>query len=152
MEDINLDVQNIVTKNTQDENLSNRDSNYNSNFETHSFQLRRNPINCYIIKEMNLASHLFFQDALKEVEQEADVTPTVIDLLAAQREIIHFLIRKIEIEEKQRLKTEDQAHLMITQMEKTIKQLVNISYILELFLMFYRKKEGQDHVRRSQRL
>nr|BAK02449.1 predicted protein [Hordeum vulgare subsp. vulgare] len=123
MDNLNLDVQNILTKNAQDENLSNKDSNYNSNIETHSFQLRKNPINCYIIKEMNLGSHLFFQDSLKEIELDSDFQPTVIDLLAAQREIIHFLIRKIDIEEKQRLKTENQTALMITQMEKTIKQL-----------------------------
>lgn len=123
MDNLNLDVQNIVTKNIQDENLSNRDSNYNSNIETYSFQLRKNPVNCYIIKEMNLGSHLFFQDSMKEIELEADFQPTVIDLLAAQREIIHFLIRKIDLEEKQRLKTENQTAAMMTQMEKTIKQL-----------------------------
>lgn len=61
----------------------------------------------------------------KEFEEDAAFKPTVIDLLAAQREIIYFLIRKIEIEEKQRLKTEEQASKMMVQMEKAIKQMVS---------------------------
>jgi len=50
------------------------------------------------------------------------------------REIIHFLIRKLEIEEKQRLKTEEQASKMMTQMEKTIKQMVkdNSNFVIIL--------------------
>jgi len=35
------------------------------------------------------------------------------------------MIKKIEIEEKQRLKTEEQASKMMVQMEKAIKQLVS---------------------------
>jgi len=49
----------------------------------------------------------------------------LIDLLSAQREVIYFLVKKLQIEEQQRLKTEEQASKMMLHMEKTVKQLVN---------------------------
>ena len=55
-----------------------------------------------------------------------DCKPNLIDLLSAQREIIYFLVKKLQIEEQQRLKTEEQASKMMLHMEKTVKQLVNI--------------------------
>jgi len=120
---INLDVENLTAKNMSDFNTPQKDLSQNLITETHSFVLRKNDINCYIIKEMNLASHTFFQDTAKEFEEDGTFKPTVIDLLAAQREIIYFMIKKIEIEEKQRLKTEEQASKMMVQMEKAIKQM-----------------------------
>lgn len=61
MKNINSDVETIIMKNLSDHPL-NRDSYQNLNFETHSFTLRKNAVNSYIIKEMNLASHIFFKD------------------------------------------------------------------------------------------
>ena len=61
MKNINSDIETIMMKNLPDHAL-NKDTNCNLNFETHSFVLRKNAINCYIIKEMNLASHIFFKD------------------------------------------------------------------------------------------
>lgn len=58
MENINSHVENIIMKATQDF----KENTMNLNVETHSFQLRKNAINIYIVKEMNLSTHLFFQD------------------------------------------------------------------------------------------
>jgi len=59
-------------------------------------------------------------------DDSMDCKPNLIDLLSAQREIIYFLVKKLQIEEQQRLKTEEQASKMMLHMEKTVKQLVNI--------------------------
>ena len=54
----------------------------------------------------------------------------MIYLLNYIREIIYFLVKKLQIEEQQRLKTEEQASKMIYSMEKTVKQLVTIIIFL----------------------
>jgi len=64
MKNLNSDVETIIMKNVQ-ENTFTKDQNFNLNFETHSFSLRKNAINCYIIKEMNLSAHIFFKDTSK---------------------------------------------------------------------------------------
>jgi len=64
---INLDVENLTAKNISDFHTPQKDLSQNLITETHSFVLRKNDINCYIIKEMNLASHMFFQDTGKLV-------------------------------------------------------------------------------------
>lgn len=61
MKHINSDVENIVARAKDDLN-SNKENFLSSNVDLQSFQLRKNAVNCYIIKEMNLASHFFFQD------------------------------------------------------------------------------------------
>ena len=43
------------------------------------------------------------------------------------REMIAFLYKKLLVEEKQRLATEEQANIMISTMERSLAQLVNNS-------------------------
>ena len=70
MKHINSDVENIIARAKTDFSLERENFVSNSNLELESFQLRKNAVNCYIIKEMNLASHVFFQDNGKVQEIE----------------------------------------------------------------------------------
>lgn len=61
MKHINLDVENIVARAKDDLN-SNKENLLSSGLDLQSFHLRKNAVNCFIIKEMNLSQHQFFQD------------------------------------------------------------------------------------------
>lgn len=45
-------------------------------------------------------------------------------MLIDDREMVNYLYSKLVYEEKQRLATEEQAHLMISTMEKSVLQMV----------------------------
>ena len=46
------------------------------------------------------------------------------------RDIILFLVKKLQYEEKQRLKTEEQANEMIFSMQRTLRQIVRVLWII----------------------
>jgi len=117
IDSVHLDVETILNR----EGNGELKSPSGRNQDLKSFELRKTDVNCAIIKEMNLPPSIFFQDF--GGDEGFDCKPNTIDLLSAQREIIYFLVKKLQIEEQQRLKTEEQASKMMSQMEKTVKQL-----------------------------
>ncbi len=62
MQYINLDVEQILTNNTIEVKNFRKDIHSNQNVETPAVMLRKNAVNRFIIKEMNLNSHIFFQN------------------------------------------------------------------------------------------
>ncbi len=113
--------------------------------------LDKTPTISFLIKDMNLNSNLFFKDSSKLIpsltitrifkktfsqkvlllHQCLTLYPrkscySSVHWLIKCREMIHYLVKRLQVEEKQRLRTEIQASRMISSMEKLLKQMVSL--------------------------
>jgi len=114
---LNNDVDSI-TKDTTNLN----DESFAHYIDLGSLELKRTPTISFLIKDMSLNQKLFFKDS-KDLFEDSRFSPSMFDVMSSQKEMIEYLIKKVQGEEQQRLRTEIQSSRMISSLEKVIQQM-----------------------------
>jgi len=85
-------------------------------------ELNKDSVTQFIINDMNLDHKIFYKEPVESSEEDS-YKPTINDLISSQRDIIHFLVKRYQIAEHDRLKTEENISNMMSSMDAAITQL-----------------------------